>query len=80
MLKQPWISSEISVREGLMSLLIDLFQSLTIWLNSVATSVGSINVIISSPVYVCVGLKFVTCLFISWIILRFVIADLRSFD
>ena len=49
-LKQLCMSSAISVRVGVLLLRMSRFQSLTIWLNSLATSVGSIIVTMWIPV------------------------------
>jgi hypothetical protein len=57
-----------------------VFHSLTSWLNSVATIVGSRSLIMSSPVYVSVWSKLWTCLLISCSRFRFLDADLRSVD
>ena len=79
-LKHFWMSSATC------AIVVALFLSMLFWhspdiaLNSLATSVGISFCIICRPVYISLGSKLFTCLFISWSILRFVMMVVRSID
>ena len=78
--KHSWIVCDTSEMGMSRSLRMFVCHSLAIALNSVASSVGSRSVVISSPEYVFLGSKLFTCLLISWIVLRFFIAVGRLID
>ena len=79
-LKHFWMSSDTCAIVVALFLSMLFCHSPDIALNSLATSVGISFCIICRPVYISLGSKLFTCLFISWSMFRFVMMVVRSID